>query len=196
MDIVEGHAGLASKIVEHLLSIATGAESDEWLAPLVAVRAALAEGRFVDAVRANWQRVEFEHGPVWVASRDVHNKLTAALGNLAYEISLPNPGRTAIRLDDLPGSVWERGTVKKESLQSNRETFRALYHDPMAEDPRYAEAVAAASAQAERELERHPLNGGLGFCRVFWLRKKQILWQRYGIEWLSPADRHPYVLFE
>jgi hypothetical protein len=112
-DIVEGHAALASRLVEHLLSIATGAESDEWLAPLVAVRVALAEGRFVDAVRASWKRVEFGHGPVWVASRDVHKKLTAALGNLAYEIALPNPGRTAICLDDLPSSVRERGTVKE-----------------------------------------------------------------------------------
>lgn len=81
-------------------------------------------------------------------------------------------------------------------MRFQREPHEALYRDPMAEDPRYAAAVAAASVQAERELERHPLNGGLGFCRVFWLRKKQILWQQHGIEWLSPADRNPCVLFE
>ena len=76
------------------------------------------------------------------------------------------------------------------------ETLVALYHDPMADDPRYASAIADASARAERDLESHPLNGGLGFCRVFWLRKKQILWEDHGIEWRSPADRHPCVLFE
>lgn len=84
----------------------------------------------------------------------------------------------------------------KEGDRSDRMTHAALYHDPMAEDPRFAAAVAAASAQAECELESHPLHGGLGFCRVFWLRKKQILWREHGIEWLSPADRYPFVLFE
>jgi hypothetical protein len=105
-------------------------------------------------------------------------------------------GKAPIRLDAFPGSVSERGAVEEEDRRHGRQTHRALHHDPMAEDPRYAAAVAAASEQAERELERHPLHGGLGFCRVLWLRKKQILWQRYGIEWLSPSDRNPYVLFE
>jgi len=66
----------------------------------------------------------------------------------------------------------------------------------MEADPRNAAALAAASEQAERDLKKHPLYGGLGFCRAFWLRKKQILWQQHGIEWLSPADRNPCILYE
>lgn len=77
-----------------------------------------------------------------------------------------------------------------------RETDESLARDPQEADPRFAAAFVAASEQAARDLEGHPLHGGLGFCRVYWLRKKQILWEHFGIEWRSPADLNPFVLFE
>jgi len=90
----------------------------------------------------------------------------------------------------------EQKTSAEEPMRSLRNPHDAFGHDPMEADARNAAVLAAASEQAERELKGHPLYGGLGFCRVLWLRKKQILWQQHGIEWLSPADRNPCVLYE
>ncbi len=37
---------------------------------------------------------------------------------------------------------------------------------------------------------------GLGFCHIFWARKKQLLLEKYNITWLSPADLNPDITFD
>ena len=36
----------------------------------------------------------------------------------------------------------------------------------------------------------------MGGCHRFWAAKKQILKTRFGLEWESPADLNPDVLFD
>ncbi|MBQ8761804.1 MAG: hypothetical protein IJZ26_00585 [Clostridia bacterium] len=37
---------------------------------------------------------------------------------------------------------------------------------------------------------------GIGFCHKIWARKKQLLKEMYGINWQSPADLNPRIIFD
>ena len=36
----------------------------------------------------------------------------------------------------------------------------------------------------------------LGYCHAFWQAKKEILLRDYGINWKTPAEKYPHVLFD
>lgn len=46
------------------------------------------------------------------------------------------------------------------------------------------------------ELNLKGVDKGLGYCYSFWKEKKRILKTEYGIDWLSPADRNPGILYD
>ena len=53
----------------------------------------------------------------------------------------------------------------------------------------------------EDELERLIVKkigkgGYLGYCHMYWTTKKEILKDRYGIDWKSPAELNPHVMFD
>ena len=39
-------------------------------------------------------------------------------------------------------------------------------------------------------------DGGLGFCHIVWAEKKRILLEEYGIDWKTPAERYPTIIFD
>ena len=36
----------------------------------------------------------------------------------------------------------------------------------------------------------------LGFCHLYWSTKKRILKEEYGIDWLTPAECNPDVIYD
>lgn len=36
----------------------------------------------------------------------------------------------------------------------------------------------------------------LGFCHLYWSTKKRILKEEYGIDWLTPAECNPGVIYD
>ena len=46
------------------------------------------------------------------------------------------------------------------------------------------------------ELNLKGVDKGLGYWYSFWREKKRILKTEYGIDWLSPADRNPGILYD
>lgn len=53
----------------------------------------------------------------------------------------------------------------------------------------------------EREMEtlvRAETGEGdwLGFCHTYWEVKKEVLWKKFGIEWQSPSDLHPRIIYD
>jgi hypothetical protein len=183
-------------VVEHLISLASGMESEQWLAKYVAVQRALAEGNFADAVREHSKLIDCRVEKTWVASRGMERIISAAMSNLAWELKMPNSGRSEIRVDDLPSTIDERGTIAAEEERSRDEFAKSLKRDPLEADPKFTEILAAADRQAESELESHPLKGGIGFCHVYWQRKQAILKETYGLEWHSPADLNLDTFFD
>ena len=70
----------------------------------------------------------------------------------------------------------------------------ALNHDPLENDPRFQDIIAQAEREAELKLADTPQ--GLGYCHLFWATQKQILIEKYGIDWHTPAEMNPDVLFD
>lgn len=69
-------------------------------------------------------------------------------------------------------------------------------HDPeddFEEDPALTEIINAAEKETMEVLKDHPMNGSMGFCYVIWDTQKQILKDKYGIDWESPMDRKPML---
>ena len=65
--------------------------------------------------------------------------------------------------------------------------------DPIENDPKYKEILASVDMEIELELgESRPL----GYCHLFWSMKKQILKDRYGIDWKSPSELNPHIDFD
>ena len=75
-----------------------------------------------------------------------------------------------------------------------RSKQKALMNDPLV-----AEYIKAAEREAEKEVEKDwgtDLKGKLGYCHFVWRYKKRILKEKYGIDWLTPAERNPNIRFD
>ena len=61
----------------------------------------------------------------------------------------------------------------------------------------YTDAYLAIEPEAERLIRELTGEGEyLGFCHTYWATKKRVLKEEYGIDWQSPSDRHPGMLFD
>ena len=53
-----------------------------------------------------------------------------------------------------------------------------------------------AEIETEAELETHPMKEEIGFCHIFWSTKKSILKEKYGVDWMTPAEEDPNVMYD
>jgi hypothetical protein len=71
-----------------------------------------------------------------------------------------------------------------------------LTRDPLEKDPRYAEIFKKIDSEVDQALAKHPLKGRMGFCYTIWETKKRILKENYHIDWQTPAELNPQVMFD
>ena len=45
-------------------------------------------------------------------------------------------------------------------------------------------------------MDEYGTTNGLGMCHTYWRIKKQILRDDYGIDWCTPAEMNPGILFD
>ena len=50
--------------------------------------------------------------------------------------------------------------------------------------------------KAAIELENHSEKDQMGFCYTYWVVRKRILREKYNIEWQSPAERNPGIIYD
>ncbi len=75
----------------------------------------------------------------------------------------------------------------------------SLAHDPIEDDPKYHDKIAAAEKEAEKYLKKNckqVKKGERGYCHVYWGAKQRILREKYGIEWKSPSDLNPTTRYD
>lgn len=72
----------------------------------------------------------------------------------------------------------------------------SIAHDPIEKDPRYRSVFANIDAEVDTILKDHPMRGRMGFCHIIWDTKKEILKEKYGIPWKTPAEMNPHILFD
>ena len=71
-----------------------------------------------------------------------------------------------------------------------------IAHDPIDNDPRYKSVFEGIDAEVDEILKDHPMRGRMGFCHIIWDTEKEILKQKYGIPWETPAEMNPHILFD
>jgi hypothetical protein len=86
--------------------------------------------------------------------------------------------------------------VKPPEIKPDQEKRSELKHDPIEDDPRYAEIFKTIDDEVDALLADHPQRRSEGFVHFYWRIKKDRLKRKYGIDWRSPGELNPYVIFD
>lgn len=104
-DTLEVKVAAAITVVEHLIAICRGFESDEWLEKFLTVREALIAGRLKDAVREEARLTCYTTKTKWVGSQYMERRLEEVMAVLSRHISYPNHSEPAALIGELPKDV-------------------------------------------------------------------------------------------
>lgn len=89
-----------------------------------------------------------------------------------------------------------RQLCEEGSPEPKKRPSSGLYYDPIEEDPRYAEVFKKVDDEVKEALAKDPQKGSMGFVHRIWNSKNQILKHKYGIDWRTPAELNPHVMFD
>ena len=111
-----------------------------------------------------------------------------------------NPDPEAVKQRNL--AFW-KGLKDCDQMLFNGHTFTEYLQEYLEEgveryDPvEYTDEYLAIEPELERQIREETGEGNyLGYCHYYWSVKKRILWEKYGIEWHSPAERYPGIFFD
>ena len=65
--------------------------------------------------------------------------------------------------------------------------------DPVEKTEAYKQAMLQVQPILDREFRGR--RRMFGMCHFYWRRKQELL-RQYGVEWQSPAERCPWILFD
>ncbi|MBP9867136.1 MAG: hypothetical protein KBC41_03625 [Candidatus Pacebacteria bacterium] len=68
--------------------------------------------------------------------------------------------------------------------------------DPKERDPILGKIIRQAHKEAVVQLLEEKFPEGLGYCHVLWGRQQQILKEKYGVDWKSPSDMNPEIMYD
>jgi hypothetical protein len=71
-----------------------------------------------------------------------------------------------------------------------------LKSDPKEKDPKYKDIIEKAKAEAVEIVNKECPEENFGKCRAIWETQKEILKEKYNIDWKSPAELNPYARFD
>lgn len=199
--LLEAKRQVALGATERLLAVCGDQEPRLWLSRYHDIQEALRQGRLRDAI-ATANRVEctpgVEYGsPVWVVSeklaRDVWNAMCRVRMHIYYGDECD-----AVNFPVRPADVTLRGTIKRRDERAKKRSegrFRIIV-DPIESDPQFASILKVVNKKVDEKLIAEGIERFLGICHFIWAEKQRILRDEYGIEWKSPAELNPGVLFD
>jgi hypothetical protein len=190
---------VAIRAVERLLRICEGHEPETWIARYPIILAALREGRYQAAIAEESKLVKRPPGvhrydyPRWVISEQLAKQVEQVVSRIRTDIWFGDQ-RAALVLPAAPDSVEIDETRRERAERIDQEFIDSFQVDPIDNDPAYALILEEVEELAKDELR--DLLGGLGFCHAFWDVKKRILKERYFIDWSTPAELNPNIIFD
>lgn len=98
------------------------------------------------------------------------------------------------QLCEPPASGEAQG--KMPGVEPAAEKPSGLLRDPVEDDPRHAVVFRNIDDEVKALLADHPRRGSEGFVNIYWETKKRLLKNRYGIDWRSPGEMNPQVIFD
>ena len=79
----------------------------------------------------------------------------------------------------------------------NKFKKNGLYHDKVEKTKEYKNCIAEVEKLAEvkaSEITKGYI--GKGYCHVLWACKKEILKEKFNIDWRTPAEMNPHCRFD
>lgn len=98
--------------------------------------------------------------------------------------------------EDYQATIYEYLRKTKEARKRRNERkspMRSLKYDKIEDTWFFVGIEAELERLIEDEIGK---NGYLGFCHIYWMTKRRILRDKFGIEWRSPAELNPDVYFD
>jgi hypothetical protein len=71
-----------------------------------------------------------------------------------------------------------------------------MKRDPIEQTEEFKEALARIQPELDairKELDETGI--GMGISHIYWARKKELL-KKQGIDWKTPAECNPYIIFD
>jgi hypothetical protein len=190
---------VAVEAVERLLRLCEMHEAESWTSRYSWVLTALREGRYQAAIAEESKLVKRPEGlqyddyPCWVVSEQLAKVVEQAVSRVRTDIWFGDQ-REAMTLADPPSSVEVLGTRRERRERREQEFWQSFRVDPIDEHPAYAIVREKVDAQVEEQLRDHPK--GLGYCHTYWRTKRRILKEQYQVDWKSPAELNPNIIFD
>jgi hypothetical protein len=190
---------VAIEAVERLLRICEGHEPDTWTARYSLILTALRQGRYQAAIAEESKLVKRPPGvhrydyPCWVVSEQLAKQVEQVVSRIRTDIWFGDQ-RAAIVLPAAPDSVDVEGTRRERADEIDQRFIDSIQWDPIDKDPAYALILEEVEELVEDELRDYPR--GIGFCHIYWEVKQRILKERYFIDWSTPAELNPHILFD
>jgi hypothetical protein len=93
-----------------------------------------------------------------------------------------------------PTSELKRRIESAEKLQRRQGNSKfPLLHDPFEDQEPTASLIKQVRDRVDAEVDQRIR---MGRCHAIWNKMKEILQTEHGIEWYSPAEMNPTVLFD
>jgi hypothetical protein len=88
----------------------------------------------------------------------------------------------------LPGS-----NITKEDLQAEIDKIKKNTQKKI--DKLWRQAHFEIS-DYEAQIECFAIIGHMGFCHSYWPARKRILKEKYNIDWQTPAEKDPWIIYD
>lgn len=73
-------------------------------------------------------------------------------------------------------------------------SYTHLKHEPIEWSERWEDVIDDAEREANEQLDDMPR--GMGFCFAYWPTLRNILKEKYNLDWRTPAEMNPGVIFD
>lgn len=73
---------------------------------------------------------------------------------------------------------------------------KSIKHRPQEKEQEVDKLIRKAEREAKEILEKQGIKGGMGYCHMVWGLKKEILKNKYGIDWKSPSEMNPHINYD
>jgi len=71
-----------------------------------------------------------------------------------------------------------------------------IKYDPVEDTEKYKKIKDELEKKIKIRTEKDGFNKGIGYCHIYWACKKTILKEDYNIDWSSPAELNPGIIFD
>lgn len=80
--------------------------------------------------------------------------------------------------------------MKRKTIKSDL----GFKYDPQENNPKLRKFFEEADKEAIEICKDQ--KGRLGYCHIFWNTKKRILKEKYNIDWKTPSETNPGIIFD